>query len=145
MAKPTRAQREWRPGTPKKARSVKTTFASTVLVLEAFVMFFAALVIFGLRKSDPMAPVLLWVGIGLSVLMILACAVLRKPWGYGLGWAIQLLLIAAGFLEPMMFLIGVLFAIAWWYGLRAGGRLDVEQKQRDAEQARWEAEHPDEA
>ncbi|MFJ3956781.1 DUF4233 domain-containing protein [Arthrobacter sp. NPDC090010] len=145
MAKLTRAQQEWRPGTPKKARSVKVTFASTVLVLEAFVMFFAALVIFGLRKSDPSAPVLLWVGIGLSILMILACAFLRKAWGVGLGWIIQILLIATGFLEPMMFLIGVLFAIAWWYGLRAGSRIDAEQRQRDMEQARWEAEHPDEA
>jgi hypothetical protein len=41
--------------------------------------------------------------------------------------------------------IGVLFAITWWYGLRAGGRIDREQRERDAEQARWEAEHPDEA
>jgi len=145
MAKLTRAQREWRPGTPEKARSTKVTFASTVLVLEAFVMFFAALVVFGLRKSEPIAPVLLGVGIGLAVLMVLSCAFLQKKWGYGLGWGIQLLLILTGFLESTMFVIGVLFAITWWYGLRAGGRIDREQRERAAEQARWEAEHPDEA
>jgi dihydrofolate synthase/folylpolyglutamate synthase len=36
MAKLTKAQREWQPGMPKKRRSTKVLFASTVLLLEAF-------------------------------------------------------------------------------------------------------------
>ena len=36
MARLTKAQREWRPGMPKKRRSTKVMFASTVLLLEAF-------------------------------------------------------------------------------------------------------------
>lgn len=43
----TKAQREWRPGMPKKRRSTKVMFASTVLLLEAFVVFFATLTVFG--------------------------------------------------------------------------------------------------
>ena len=52
MAKLTKAQREWRPGMPKKRRSIKIMFASTVLLLEAFVAFFATLVVFGLYRDE---------------------------------------------------------------------------------------------
>ena len=91
-----------------------------------------------------MSPVLiLAVGIGLSVVLVLACAVLSKPWGVALGWVLQLVLIFAGFVEPLMFLVGVLFALAWWYGIRTGIRIDAEAAQRAREQAEWDAAHPD--
>jgi hypothetical protein len=143
MARLTKAQREWRPGMPKKRRSTKVMFASTVLLLEAFVVFFATLAVFGLRRAEISPALILSVGIGLSVVLILACAVLSRPWGVGLGWVLQLVLILSGFAEPMMFLVGVLFALAWWYGIRAGIRIDREAAQRDREQAAWEATHPE--
>lgn len=143
MAKLTKAQRDWRPGMPKKRRSTKVLFASTVLLLEAFVMFFATLVVFGLRRDDFAPALILSVGIGLSVVMIVACAVLTKPWGIGLGWILQLVLILTGIFEPAMFLVGLLFAIAWWYGIRTGIRLDREAAQRARDQAEWDAAHPD--
>ena len=60
MAKLTKAQREWRPGMPKKRRSTKVMFASTVLLLEAFVVFFGTLAVFGLRAGRiPAGPGLL--------------------------------------------------------------------------------------
>ncbi|WP_432244681.1 DUF4233 domain-containing protein [Arthrobacter sp. G.S.26] len=145
MAKLTKAQRNWRPGMPKKRRSTKVMFASTVLLLEAFVMFFATLAVFGLRRAEFAPGLILGVGIGLSVVMILACAVLRKPWGIGLGWVLQLVLILTGIFEPAMFLVGVLFALAWWYGIRTGTRLDREAAQRARDQAEWETAHPDQA
>ena len=143
MAKLTKAQREWRPGMPKKRRSTKVMFASTVLLLEAFVMFFATLAVFGLRRGEFPPAVILGVGIGLSVVMIVACAFLTRPWGIGLGWILQLVLILSGIFEPAMFLVGALFAAAWWYGIRPGIRLDREAGERAREQAAWEAAHPD--
>ncbi|XAS69522.1 DUF4233 domain-containing protein [Micrococcaceae bacterium Sec5.7] len=143
MAKLTRAQREWRPGMPKKRRSTKVMFASTVLLLESFVAFFATLAVFGLRRDDFPPALILSVGIGLSVVLILACAVLSRPWGVALGWILQLVLILTGFVEPMMFLVGALFALAWWYGIRTGIRIDSEAARREREQAEWDAAHPD--
>ena len=143
MARLTKAQREWRPGMPKKRRSTKVMFASTVLLLEAFVMFFATLAVFGLRRGEFPPALILGVGIALSVVMVLACAFLRKPWGIGLGWVLQVVLILSGIFEPAMFLVGVLFAICWWYGIRTGIRLDREAGQREREQAAWEAANPD--
>jgi len=142
MARLTKAQREWRPGVPEKRRSTKVMFASTVLLLEAFVVFFATLAVFGLRRAEISPALILSVGIGLSVVLILACAVLSKPWGVALGWLLQVVLILLGFVEPMMFLVGALFALSWWYGIRTGIRIDRESAQRDREQAEWEAAHP---
>jgi hypothetical protein len=142
MARLTKAQREWRPGMPKKRRSTKIMFASTVLLLEAFVVFFATLAVFGLRRNEVSPVLILSVGIALSIVLVLACAVLSKPWGVGLGWILQLVLILCGFVEPMMFLVGALFALAWWYGIRTGIRIDREAAQRAREQAEWDAAHP---
>ncbi|MCR1159897.1 DUF4233 domain-containing protein [Paenarthrobacter sp. UW852] len=145
MAKMTKAQREWRPGMPKKRRSTKVMFASTVLLLEAFVAFFGTLAVFGLKRGEVDPGIILGVGIALSIVLVLACAVLSKPWGIAVGWALQLVLILTGFAEPMMFIVGILFAICWWYGIRAGMRIDREVAQRDREQAEWDAAHGDEA
>ncbi|TLM86220.1 DUF4233 domain-containing protein [Pseudarthrobacter sp. NamE2] len=143
MARLTKAQREWRPGMPKKRRSTKVMFASTVLLLEAFVMFFATLTVFGLRRGEFPPEIILGVGIGFSVVMVVACAFLTRPWGIGLGWILQVVLLLTGIFEPAMFLVGVLFGLAWWYGIRSGIRLDREAAQREREQAEWEAAHPD--
>lgn len=141
MARMTKAQREWRPGMPKKRRSIRVMFASTVLSLEAFVVLFGTLAIFGLQRDRVEPLVILAGGILLAVALIVACAFLSKPAGPWIGWILQLCIIATGFLEPMMFLVGALFAGTWWYALRAGARLDRENRQRDAEQAQWEATH----
>jgi hypothetical protein len=143
VAKLTKAQREWRPGMPRKRRSTKVMFASTVLLLEAFVVFFATLAVFGLKRGEFPPALILGIGIGLSVVMVLACAVLSKPWGVGLGWILQIVLILAGIVEPMMFLVGALFGLAWWYGIRTGIRIDSEAAKREREQAEWNASHGD--
>lgn len=143
MAKLTKAQREWRPGMPRKRRSTKVMFASTVLLLEAFVVFFATLAVFGLKRGEFPPALILGTGIALSLVMVFACAVLSKPWGVGLGWILQIVLILTGIVEPMMFLVGALFGMAWWYGIRTGIRLDSESAQREREQAEWNAAHGD--
>ncbi|WP_077487729.1 DUF4233 domain-containing protein [Sinomonas mesophila] len=145
MARLTKAQREWRPGMPKKRRSVKVMFASLTLVTEAFVVFFATLVVFGLRGRELGAPLVLTGGFGLVVVFVLACAVVARPWGVWVGWALQAVLVALGFLEPMMFAVGAVLALTWWYGIRTGARIDRESAQREREQAEWEKAHPEEA
>jgi hypothetical protein len=143
VAKLTKAQREWRPGMPKQRRSTKVMFASTVLLLEAFVVFFATLAVFGLRRGEFPPALILGTGIALSLVMVFACAVLSKPWGVALGWILQIVLILTGIVEPMMFLVGALFGLAWWYGIRTGIRIDSESAQREREQAEWNAAHGD--
>lgn len=142
MAKLTKAQREWKPNTPKKLRSTKTMFASVVLMLEAFVALFLGLALFGLKDKNPAYLIAAAV---LAVLLILACGVVRKTWGVAFGWILQLVLIAGGFWEPSMFVVGVLFAVAWWYALFGGAKIDRENVVRAKAQAEWDAAHPAES
>ena len=81
----------------------------------------------------------------LALLMVAACAFLSKKWGPAFGWVLQLVLIAGGFWEPSMFVVGILFAVAWWYALYAGARIDRENAARARAQAQWDAAHADEA
>lgn len=145
MAKLTKAQREWRPGMPKKRRSVRIMFASVVLTLEAFLVLFATLAVFGLQRDVLPPALILGCGLALSAALIGTCAFLSKPAGPVIGWILQLVIIATGFLEPMMFLVGALFAGTWWYALKTGMRLDRENRQRDRAEEDWKKAHPDAA
>ena len=145
MARMSKAQREWRPGQPKKKGSVKTMFASSVLSIEAFIVFFAALAAFGLVARDWSTPAKVWLMVGavvLAAVFVMACVVLRRPWGYAAGRVLQLVLIATGFVVPAMFVIGAMCALAWWYAVVKGGSMDRENAQRAEEQRRWEEAHP---
>ena len=145
MAKLTKAQREWRPGMPKKRRSIRMMFASTILVLEAFLVLFATLAVFGLQRDELSPAIILTGGLVLSAALIGTCAILSKPAGPVIGWILQLVIIATGFLQPEMFLVGAVFAATWWYGLKTGMRLDRENRVRDREQAEWEKAHPEDS
>lgn len=143
MARMTRAQRERRPG---RRRSIRTMFASSVLVMEAFIAFFAALTAYGVlgrELGDAARTGLLAGGTALALVLGLAPAVLGRPWGYTAGWVLQVVFLATGFVLPTMFFVGGLSVLAWWYAVRTGARLDRENAARDAAQAQWEREHPD--
>ena len=146
MARMTKAQREWRPGQPARRRSVRTMFASSVLVMEAFIAFFAALTAYGVLGRDLGDGARVWVLAGgtlLALVLGLAPAVLGRPWGYAVGWALQVLFVATGLVLPAMFFVGGLCLLGWWYAVATGARLDRENAARDAAQAQWELEHPD--
>ncbi|MFJ6417326.1 DUF4233 domain-containing protein [Paeniglutamicibacter sp. NPDC091659] len=143
MAKMTKAQREWRPGQPKKPRSTRVMFASTVLTLEAFLAFFVALAYSGLHRETTSPVLALGAGSVLALACIFTCALLKKPLGYAIGWGLQLVFILTGFLMPEMFVIGLLFAATWWYAVTKGHSMDVETARRAREQAEWDAAHPE--
>ena len=43
---------------------------------------------------------------------------LRRPWGIGLGSALQLLAVATALLIPVLVVVLLLFLLLWWYVLR---------------------------
>jgi Protein of unknown function (DUF4233) len=74
----------------------------------------------------------LWIGLGLTVACLLVAGLLRFPWGYWLGWAIQVAAIAVGFAVTTMFFIGAIFLALWATAWFLGRKIEVER-------ARWEA------
>lgn len=59
-----------------------------------------------------------------SLLALAAALTLRRPYGYLLGWLTQVVGIALGFLTPMMFLVGLIFAVIWITSFILGRRLE---------------------
>lgn len=103
--------------------------ASAVLVFEAMVVFFAALVAKDLGDVDE---TVLWVGCTVIVLACFAVAgLLRRPWAYAVGSVLQVVVVATGFVEPAMFFVGAMFAGLWFLAIVLGRR--VARMQADAE------------
>lgn len=108
---------------------MRQTLGSIVLGFEVIVVFLAALVIWGLAPTEnstlDLPP---WVALAAGGVLILALIItiglLRYSWGYVVGWVLQVLIIAAGVLNPAMFFVGALFGGMWWYGMVAGARID---------------------
>lgn len=74
----------------------------------------------------------LWIGLGLTVACLLVAGLLRFPWAYWLGWAIQIGALALGFEVGTMFFLGAVFLALWTTAWFLGGKIERER-------AEWEA------
>jgi hypothetical protein len=106
-------------------RSPRRTLAAATLSLEAFVVFFAGLVAKDL--SGLSAGAALGLFSGLAVACLLTAGLLRRSWGYALGWIIQGAAIASAVWVPVMSALGVVFAALWAISLREGARIERER------------------
>jgi hypothetical protein len=87
------------------------------LVLEALVLLLAAPAVATAERGD----VTWWhvaYLLALAVLLIVAAALLRRPYGRVVGSAVQPLVIAAGVITWPMYVVGALFTGIWVYYLR---------------------------
>ncbi|MCH0542737.1 DUF4233 domain-containing protein [Streptomyces sp. MUM 203J] len=108
------------------------TLCSSTLIGEFFVVGFAGLVA---MKDDGLSTGTVWTVCGIAMLLsVLLCGMVTRPGGVQLGWAFQVALIASGFVVPMMFFLGAVFAGLWWASVHYGRKVD-EAKARWAEQA----------
>lgn len=95
---------------------------SSVLVAEAFVLFFALLVAKDL--TDVPGVVLAWGGGAAVLTCLLLPALLRYGWAYAVGSLLQVLLIVSGMLVPVMYALGAIFAGLWIVALVLARRLE---------------------
>ncbi|MEX1078781.1 MAG: DUF4233 domain-containing protein [Homoserinimonas sp.] len=107
---------------PRPRRSATESLLSIVLVLDAVLVFFVMLAVFGLDLLPP--AVAFGAGIALIVVLIITGRLVAKPWGIWIGHALQVQLVALGFVLPTMFFVGALFAAVWIYCVIVGRRLD---------------------
>lgn len=103
-------------------RSATQTLLSIVLALDAVLVFFVMMTAFGLHLLPP--GIVFGVGVALIVVLAATGRLVSRPWGVWIGHALQVLLIALGFVLPAMFFVGALFAALWVYCFFAGRRLD---------------------
>ena len=109
-------------GASSRSRSAQRSLGSIVLGCEVILVFLGALTVFGLKVLP--APLALGGG-GLVVLaLMVTIPLLRFRWGYVVGWALHVIIVASGFLVGMMFVAGALFTALWCYCMITGARLD---------------------
>ncbi|MBA4608225.1 MULTISPECIES: DUF4233 domain-containing protein [Aeromicrobium] len=82
--------------------------------------------------EDVSAPLASLIGGGLAVLCVVVAGLLRHPWAYWVGHGIQVATILTGFLVPIMFFIGLMFAALWLGAFFLGRKIA-------ADKARWAA------
>lgn len=98
------------------------TLCSSTLIGEFFIIGFAGLVA---MKDPSLTMTTVWTVSGIAmVLSVLLCAMVTRPGGVQLGWALQIGLIAAGFVVPTMFFLGLAFAALWWSSVHFGRKVD---------------------
>ena len=98
---------------------------SAILFLEAVVLGLSTPVMISVESIDTSRA--LWIGLGLTVACLLVAGLLRKPWAYGLGWAIQVAAVALGFLVTTMFVLGGIFLLLWLAAVRIGRLIDTDR------------------
>jgi hypothetical protein len=124
---------------PRAPRTALQDLGSIVLGFELVVVFLGALVLFGLKSLPPV----LALGGGAVVVVAMGATILllRYRWAFVLGWILQLVVVAAGFLVPAFFIVGAIFTAMWTYCMIVGARLDRAKHTRPAENL--ETENPE--
>jgi hypothetical protein len=108
-------------------RSAQSSLGQIVLGAELIVVALAALTVFGLGALPPEQA--LGGGAALCVFMVITIALMRKyRFAFVLGWIVQFIVVASGFLVTMLFLIGTLFTALYAYGMIQGAKVDSHKK-----------------
>ncbi|WP_172385959.1 DUF4233 domain-containing protein [Streptomyces sp. MNP-20] len=98
------------------------TLCSSTLIGEFLVIGFAGLVA---MKDPDLETSTVWTVCGVAMaLSVLLCGMVTRPGGVQLGWALQAALIASGFVVPIMFFMGAMFAALWWASVHFGQKID---------------------
>jgi uncharacterized protein DUF4233 len=105
-----------RPGNPMRVVLL------TILLFE--VVAFGLAIPVMILVSDVPAGYAAGLGGGAALLALVAAGLMRRPAGYLVGWATQLVGVALGFLTTGMFLVGAMFLGLWVISFVLGKRLD---------------------
>lgn len=95
-------------------KDVRRLCAAT-LVLEAVVIGLAIPVAIKISGADPAAAGI--AGGGVAVLCLVLCGLLRHRWAFYAGTLVQLAAIASGAFVSLMYVLGVIFALLWVWGI----------------------------
>jgi hypothetical protein len=98
---------------------------SAILLLEAVVLGLSTPVMISVESVDKSRA--LWIGLGLTTACLLVAGLLRKPWAFAFGWAIQVAAIALGALVGAMYVLGAIFLLLWLAAVRIGRLIDTDR------------------
>ncbi|WP_225869030.1 MULTISPECIES: DUF4233 domain-containing protein [unclassified Nocardioides] len=113
------------PVDPEREKSPRRGMCAAVLTLEAIAVALSIPVMITISDVGP--ALALSLGLGLAVVAVVAAGMLRRESGYRLGHAVQVGAVGLGFLAPMMFFVGGLFALLWGSAYGLGRKIERER------------------
>ena len=119
-------------------RSPRRGMCAAVLALEAIVLGLTTPVMIAVSQVETATALV--VGLGLALACLVVAGALRSEVAYLAGWALQVAALALGFVVPMMFVLGVVFAVLWATAYLLGRKIE---RERAAAYAAYEAETGD--
>jgi hypothetical protein len=108
-----------------EARSPRRGMCAAILCLEAIALGLTTPVMVTIANVE--LGTALAIGLGLTVICLLLAGMLRNEWAYGAGWLVQVAAIGLGFVVPLMFFIGALFASLWATAYFLGRKIERER------------------
>lgn len=109
---------------------MKRRLCAAILFLQAIVLGLTTPVLISVK--DVSVPWSLTIGLGLLVACLLAAGLLRFPWAYWIGWAIQACSLALGLLITPMVVLGLVFLTLWATAYFLGTKIEREVAEREA-------------
>jgi len=106
-------------------RSPRRGMAAAVLSLEAITLGLTTPVM--ITIADVPAGTAVAVGLGLAVVCLLLAGMLRAEWAYVAGYLVQVAAIGLGFVVPVMFGLGLVFAALWTGADLLGRKIERER------------------
>jgi hypothetical protein len=106
-------------------RSPKRGMCAAILSLEAVALGLTTPVMINLAHVPWRTA--LWVGLGLCVACLVLAGLLRSEAAYAVGWLIQVAALGLGFVVPMMFVLGGIFALLWGSAYFLGRKIERER------------------
>ena len=111
--------------TDERSRSPRRGMCAAVLSLEAITLGLTTPVM--ITIADVPAGTAVAVGLGLAVVCLLLAGMLRAEWAYVAGYLVQVAAIALGFVVPVMFGLGLVFAALWTAADQLGRKIERER------------------
>ena len=103
----------------------KRAMCAMVLALEAITLALTTPVMITIGGIDT-GPALA-AGLGPALVALVTAGLLRAPWAYWLGHLVQVAAIAMGFVVPLMFGLGAIFALLWGTSFWLGTKIERER------------------
>jgi hypothetical protein len=113
------------PQAPAQERSSVRRLCAIVLIMETVVIWLSIPVALAVNRASPSRIGVAGVVLAVAAVALAALARRRPRWTIIGGTVLQLLVIAAGTIVPVMYFLGAIFAALWVIGIGLGRRLDA--------------------
>ena len=113
------------PQAPAQERSSVRRLCAIVLIMETVVIWLSIPVALAVNRASPSRIGVAGVVLAVAAVALAALARRRPRWTIIGGTVLQVLVIAAGTIVPVMYFLGAIFAALWVIGIGLGRRLDA--------------------